>query len=100
MRSGFTRVSKVAIQSQQKCQFIMSPNLSLSMSAPGQQPGQLYHFPLITHFCRAHWPIIYWPLAYCSMLHSMTGFGRAEANLAGRQVIVEIKSLNGKGFEL
>src|ERR1044072_7493088 len=34
------------------------------------------------------------------MLHSMTGFGRAEANLAGRQVIVEIKSLNGKGFEL
>jgi uncharacterized protein (TIGR00255 family) len=30
----------------------------------------------------------------------MTGFGRAEANLAGRQVIVEIKSLNGKGFEL
>ncbi len=34
------------------------------------------------------------------MLHSMTGFGRAEAHITGRQVTVEIKSLNGKGFEM
>lgn len=34
------------------------------------------------------------------MLYSMTGFGRAEAQFNGRQVIVELKSLNGKGFEL
>jgi uncharacterized protein (TIGR00255 family) len=34
------------------------------------------------------------------MLYSMTGFGRAEAHFNGRQVIVELKSLNGKGFEL
>ncbi len=34
------------------------------------------------------------------MLHSMTGFGRAEAEVSGRQVAVELKSLNGKGFEL
>lgn len=34
------------------------------------------------------------------MLHSMTGFGRAEATVAGRQVIVEVKSLNGKGFDI
>lgn len=30
----------------------------------------------------------------------MTGFGRAEALVNGRQVIVEIKSLNGKQFDL
>jgi uncharacterized protein (TIGR00255 family) len=30
----------------------------------------------------------------------MTGFGRAAANISGRQVVAEIKSLNGKGFEL
>ncbi len=34
------------------------------------------------------------------MLYSMTGFGRAEASLEGKQVSVEIKSLNGKQFEL
>lgn len=34
------------------------------------------------------------------MLYSMTGFGRAAANISGRQVVAEIKSLNGKGFEL
>jgi uncharacterized protein (TIGR00255 family) len=34
------------------------------------------------------------------MLYSMTGFGRASANVSGRQVVAEIKSLNGKGFEL
>ncbi len=34
------------------------------------------------------------------MLYSMTGFGRAEATIAGRQVVAEVKSLNGKGFEL
>ncbi|MBS1772836.1 MAG: YicC family protein [Bacteroidetes bacterium] len=34
------------------------------------------------------------------MLYSMTGFGRAEAHVGGRQVVVEIKSLNGKQFEV
>ena len=33
------------------------------------------------------------------MLYSMTGFGRAEATINGRQVVVEIKSLNGKQFD-
>lgn len=34
------------------------------------------------------------------MLYSMTGFGRAEAMVNGRQIVAEIKSLNGKQFEL
>ncbi len=34
------------------------------------------------------------------MLYSMTGFGRAEALVNERQVVVEIKSLNGKQFEM
>ena len=34
------------------------------------------------------------------MLYSMTGFGRAEGNVNGRQIVVEIKSLNGKQFEM
>ena len=34
------------------------------------------------------------------MLYSMTGFGRAESTINNRQVVVEIKSLNGKQFEL
>lgn len=34
------------------------------------------------------------------MLYSMTGFGRAEATVKGRQVVVELKSLNGKQFEI
>lgn len=34
------------------------------------------------------------------MIHSMTGFGRAEAIVAGRQIVVELRSLNGKSFEL
>lgn len=34
------------------------------------------------------------------MLYSMTGFGRAEAGVDGRQVVVELKSLNGKQFEV
>ena len=34
------------------------------------------------------------------MLYSMTGFGRAEATVHGRQVVVEIKSLNGKQFDI
>ncbi|PZF72149.1 YicC/YloC family endoribonuclease [Taibaiella soli] len=34
------------------------------------------------------------------MLYSMTGFGRAEADVNGRQVVVEIKSLNGKQFDV
>jgi uncharacterized protein (TIGR00255 family) len=34
------------------------------------------------------------------MLYSMTGFGRAEATANGCQVIVEIKALNGKQFDI
>ncbi|MBA3828849.1 MAG: YicC family protein [Taibaiella sp.] len=34
------------------------------------------------------------------MLYSMTGFGRAEAAINGRQVVVEVKSLNGKQFDM
>lgn len=34
------------------------------------------------------------------MLYSMTGFGRAEATINGRQVVVELKSLNGKQFDV
>jgi len=34
------------------------------------------------------------------MLYSMTGFGRAEAAVNGRQVVAELKSLNGKQFDV
>ena len=34
------------------------------------------------------------------MVYSMTGFGRAEGTVNGRQIVVEIKSLNGKQFEV
>jgi uncharacterized protein (TIGR00255 family) len=34
------------------------------------------------------------------MVYSMTGFGRSEVMVNGRQVVVEIKSLNGKQFEM
>ncbi len=34
------------------------------------------------------------------MLYSMTGFGRAEATIERRQVVIEIKALNGKQFEV
>jgi uncharacterized protein (TIGR00255 family) len=34
------------------------------------------------------------------MLKSMTGFGRAEANVGDKTFLVDIKSLNGKQFEL
>ncbi|NDC41539.1 MAG: YicC family protein [Chitinophagia bacterium] len=34
------------------------------------------------------------------MLYSMTGFGRAEGSFERRQVVVEIKALNGKQFEV
>lgn len=34
------------------------------------------------------------------MMYSMTGFGRAEGNVNSRQIVVEIKSLNGKQFEM
>lgn len=34
------------------------------------------------------------------MLYSMTGFGRAESTINGRQVVVEVKSLNGKQFDV
>lgn len=34
------------------------------------------------------------------MLYSMTGFGRAEENINNRQVVVEMKALNGKQFDL
>ncbi|MCB0696271.1 MAG: YicC family protein [Chitinophagaceae bacterium] len=34
------------------------------------------------------------------MLYSMTGFGRAEASVNSKQIVVELKSLNGKQFEM
>jgi uncharacterized protein (TIGR00255 family) len=34
------------------------------------------------------------------MLYSMTGFGRAEATVNNRQVVVELKALNGKQFDI
>ena len=34
------------------------------------------------------------------MLYSMTGFGRAEATVNSRQVVVEVKALNGKQFDI
>jgi uncharacterized protein (TIGR00255 family) len=34
------------------------------------------------------------------MLYSMTGFGRSEAVVNGRQVTVEVKALNGKQFDI
>ncbi|RYG35536.1 MAG: YicC family protein, partial [Chitinophagaceae bacterium] len=34
------------------------------------------------------------------MLKSMTGFGRAEKNAGDKTFLVDIKSLNGKQFEL
>jgi uncharacterized protein (TIGR00255 family) len=34
------------------------------------------------------------------MLYSMTGFGRADAMVNGRQVVVELKALNGKQFDI
>jgi uncharacterized protein (TIGR00255 family) len=34
------------------------------------------------------------------MLYSMTGFGRAEQEVNGRQIVAEIKSLNGKQFDI
>ena len=34
------------------------------------------------------------------MLYSMTGYGRAEQTIGDRIFIVEIKSLNGKQFDL
>ncbi len=34
------------------------------------------------------------------MLQSMTGFGRAEKNTNNQQIVVEIKSVNSKGFDL
>lgn len=34
------------------------------------------------------------------MLYSMTGFGRAEGMVNGRQVVVELKALNGKQFDI
>ncbi|TMI86040.1 MAG: YicC family protein, partial [Bacteroidetes bacterium] len=34
------------------------------------------------------------------MLKSMTGFGRAEENVGNKTFLVDIKSLNGKQFEL
>ncbi|HEY9361631.1 MAG TPA: YicC/YloC family endoribonuclease [Chitinophagaceae bacterium] len=35
-----------------------------------------------------------------TMLKSMTGFGRAEQNAGGKTFLIDIKSLNGKQFEL
>ena len=35
-----------------------------------------------------------------AMLHSMTGYGRAEQTLADKTYLVEVRSLNGKQFDL
>jgi len=34
------------------------------------------------------------------MLHSMTGYGRAEQMIGGKQFLIEVRSLNGKQFDL
>ena len=34
------------------------------------------------------------------MLYSMTGYGRAEATFKDKTILVEVKSLNGKQFDL
>ena len=34
------------------------------------------------------------------MLHSMTGYGRAETNFNEKTILIEVKSLNGKQFDL
>lgn len=34
------------------------------------------------------------------MVYSMTGYGKAEQTIDGKQIIVELKSLNGKQFEI
>ena len=34
------------------------------------------------------------------MLYSMTGYGRAEATIQDKLFIIEVKSLNGKQFDL
>ena len=34
------------------------------------------------------------------MLHSMTGYGRAETNFNDKTLLIEVKSLNGKQFDL
>ena len=34
------------------------------------------------------------------MLHSMTGYGRAETNFNEKTLLIEVKSLNGKQFDL
>lgn len=34
------------------------------------------------------------------MLHSMTGYGRAETNFKDKTILIEVKSLNGKQFDL
>ena len=34
------------------------------------------------------------------MLHSMTGYGRAEASFIDKNLLIEVKSLNGKQFDL
>lgn len=50
------------------------------------------------------WPESCLPYFYRTMienvLHSMTGFGRAEKTAGENQVLVEIKSLNGKQFDM
>ena len=38
-------------------------------------------------------------LRFCSMIRSMTGYGRAEALVDGRNILVEIRSVNHRYFE-
>ena len=37
---------------------------------------------------------------FCGMIHSMTGYGKAEAHIGPRKYTVELRSLNGKGLDL
>lgn len=81
-------------------------NKSSQLSRQGSSRRRLFRNDLMEYFacCKA-------PFLYCKrfahfcpqtidMLYSMTGFGRAESIINSRQIIVEIKSLNGKQFEL
>ena len=54
---------------------------------------------LLTHH-RSIFSNIFTSLKKIYMLKSMTGFGRAERSVGGKTFLVDIKSLNGKQFEL
>lgn len=62
----------------------------------GRQPFEFRHYYFFIGFLCS---FLFESLCFF-MLYSMTGFGRAEETVNGRQVVVEIKSLNGKQFEV